>query len=459
MRTIVTFFVFCFFSTLLSATHNRAGEIIYEQTAPLTIQATIITYTQTSSIQADRDSLTICWGDGTCEMLLRSNENGAPLENDYKVNRYIGIHKYSALGNYTLSMTDPNRNGSVLNVNPPNSDQVQFHIQTNFTLRDLLLEGGSNQSPTLLFAPIDVGFIRQPFMHTPSATDLDGDSLAYELVTPLMNNDEIVPNYMPLDQIGAGTANSYTFNEITGLLIWDSPQIVGQYNIAIKIKSYRNGELTEELIRDMQILIKPEDNVPPEITTNPEQNALITIKAGKILEFEFAIFDSEDAFSSIRPFYQVAGESIQNNTEITENPFVGTLSGTFKWTPSLTDIRSMPYQIVFKATDSQGSASFKVLQVQVVETSTNIPLTFQQMGFKLFPNPTTSQAQLLLPNSQINQAATVSIFDNLGRLIQQKKIENTTPTIPLALENFQSGNYIIRFQTATTTVSTLLLVK
>jgi len=459
MRTTVTFLCFCFFYTSLHATHNRAGEIIYQQTDPLTIQATIITYTQTSSMAADRDNLTICWGDGTCEMLLRSNGNGEPIENDYKVNRYIGVHKYAGLGDYTLSMTDPNRNGSVLNVNPPNSGQVEFHIQTNFTLRDLLLEGGSNQSPTLLFAPIDVGFVRQPFAHTPSAIDLDGDSVAYELVTPLRGNDVIVPNYMALDQIGVGTTNSYTFDEVTGLLVWDSPQIVGQYNIAIKIKAYRDGELTEEMIRDMQILIKPDENTPPEITTNPEQNELITIKAGKTLEFEFAIFDAEDSFSGIRPLYRVAGASIQNNTEITENPFIATLSGTFKWTPALTDIRSMPYQIVFKATDSQGFAAFKVLQVQVVETSTSIPLTFQQLGFKVFPNPATSQVQLQLPANQINQAATISIFDNLGRLVQENKIDNTTSILPLNIANFQSGHYMLKFQTATTSVSTLLLVK
>lgn len=55
------------------ATHNQTSEIIYQQIDELTIEATIITYTQTSSVQADRDSLIICWGDGTCETLLRSD--------------------------------------------------------------------------------------------------------------------------------------------------------------------------------------------------------------------------------------------------------------------------------------------------------------------------------------------------------------------------------------------------
>lgn len=458
MRATVMTLLLCSFVSFLHATHNRAGEITYEQTGPSTIQATITTYIQTNSV-ADRDSLTLCWGDGTCQVLVRSNGNGDILENDYKVNHYSGIHTYTAFGSYTLSMTDPNRNNGILNINPPNSAEIQFHLQTTFTLRDLLLEGGSNRSPTLLIAPIDVGFVRQPFMHTPNAFDLDGDSIAYEIVTPLMDLNETVPNYIPIDQIGPGVENNYTFDEQTGLLIWDSPQIVGQYNIAIKIKSYRNGTLHEEMIRDMQILIKPEENTPPEINTNPEQSALITLKAGNPLAFDFAVHDSEDNPAEGEVFFRVSsGGIIQENSTVDWYPLIAALSGRFTWTPNLTDIRTMPYQIVFKATDSQGLATFRVFQVQVVENSTSIPLTFQQLGFQLFPNPATTQTQLKIPDNQLNKAATITIFDNLGRLVQQQQIDKTQAIETLNIGALQSGQYSIRFQTASTTVSTLLII-
>ncbi len=458
MRTTVTFLLLCFFSTLLLATHNRAGEIIYTQIAPLTIEATIITYTQTSTVQADRDSLTICWGDGTCETVTRSNGDGEPIENDYKINAYTSVHVYTALGNYTLSMTDPNRNGSILNVNPPNSDQVQFHLQTTFTLRNLLLEGGSNQSPTLLIAPIDVGFVRQPFMHTPNAIDLDGDSVAYELVTPLMGNDESVPNYMAIDQIGAGTANTYTFNEQTGLLVWDSPQIVGQYNIAIKIKAFRGEELTAEIIRDMQILIKPETNTPPFIQGINEN--LINIKAEQTIDLSFIGTDNEDGMGDLPPKLSLISETLIKGatTEYSET-FEGTSVSDFNWTPTLNDIRRMPYQITVKAVDSKGFATFKVILIQVIENTTSIPLTFQQLGFNLFPNPATTQAQLALPANQVNQAATIRIFDNLGRLVQQKQIESSLSRELLDVTNLPRGQYSVQIQTATATASTLLIIQ
>ena len=83
-----------FLSTIIAwATHNRAGEISVKQvgdcTTSLTVEATIVTYTKASSRPADRDTLTICWGDGHCERIPRFNGPGSPpqgetLENDTK---------------------------------------------------------------------------------------------------------------------------------------------------------------------------------------------------------------------------------------------------------------------------------------------------------------------------------------------------------------------------------------
>ncbi|HMR42327.1 MAG TPA: hypothetical protein PKC40_00770, partial [Saprospiraceae bacterium] len=77
------------FSIALQATHNRAGEITVRQLGTcesLMIEATITTYTKASSRAADRDTLTICWGDGNCEKVPRSNGSGQILPNDTKLN-------------------------------------------------------------------------------------------------------------------------------------------------------------------------------------------------------------------------------------------------------------------------------------------------------------------------------------------------------------------------------------
>ena len=129
---VLSFFVFVVvliaLPSSLLATHNRAGEISIEQVgdcvSSLTVKATIVTYSKASSFQADRDSLEICWGDGQCEYVYRINgpisggyHKGERLENDTKKNIYVAFHTFPALGTYNVSMTDPNRNGGILNVN------------------------------------------------------------------------------------------------------------------------------------------------------------------------------------------------------------------------------------------------------------------------------------------------------------------------------------------------------
>ena len=136
------------------ATHNRAGEITYVQIGELTIRAIITTYTKTSSIPADRDTLQLFWGDGTSTMVPRANGNGDPLPNDIKVNYYIAEHTYPGRASYTLSMTDPNRIGGITNVNPPNSDAVPFYLETTFTFLNTQFQG-FNSSPVLLQPPLD----------------------------------------------------------------------------------------------------------------------------------------------------------------------------------------------------------------------------------------------------------------------------------------------------------------
>ena len=78
-----------FLSIQLFATHNYAGEIIFRQISQHEIEATVITYTILSSIAADRDTLEICWGDGICQAIGRTNGPGNQGEiiGDFKKKR------------------------------------------------------------------------------------------------------------------------------------------------------------------------------------------------------------------------------------------------------------------------------------------------------------------------------------------------------------------------------------
>lgn len=451
MRTTVILSFLMIFSNTIFATHNRAGEITYRQIDANTIEATVITYTKTSSFPADRDSLEVCWGDGNCEILIRNQEKF--MDFDYKMNTYIGQHQYDEMTSFTISVSDPNRNGGILNVNEPHSGQVIFYIESTLFQLSTMTDNTSNQSPIMLEAPIDIGFIRQPFMHTPNAIDLDGDSVAYELITPLMANGQPVPNYMEVDEIGISAENTYSFDEQTGLFIWNSPQIVGEYSIAIKITSYRNGLPKDMVIRDMQILIMPDDNTPPQIQTGIETPDLLKTKTGQTVNLTFSTTDADGSNLSLSASSELL-KSENGATFISENNGMA----QFTWTIKETQVRSLPYQLVIKAVDDRGAATFKVIRILAQPFSTSVTAIFEEAGYTLFPNPVINYFNIQLPENKINKPTTVSIFDNTGRLVKQTTFQKAEAILNLEINTLTVGNYIVLVQTETEMVGTKLVV-
>lgn len=337
-----------------SATHNRAGEITYTQIGDLTIEATITTYTKASSIPADRDSLEICWGDGTCEWVLRSNgtgnpPQGIPLANDTKKNIYIATHTYPGQGHYQISMNDPNRNGGICNVNPPGSDNVPFHLTTTVTLLNSAFQGPNN-SPVLLQPPIDIGCVGQTFTHNPNAYDPDGDSLSYHLIVPQQDNNTNVPNYLFPNEIEPGPNNLITLNPTTGEFVWFTPQQTCEYNIAFIIVQYRNGMPIDTMIRDMQILIEECDNEPPVIEAIDE----ICVVAGETVSFDVRVtapIEESDQKVSVEVF---GGPMIVDDPAVfnvaqgfQDQPLIG----TFVWDTKCRHISDQYYSVVFRAED------------------------------------------------------------------------------------------------------------
>jgi hypothetical protein len=275
--------------TQLFATHNRAGEVTFEQIGPLTIKATVTTYTMTSSVAADRDSIEIFWGDGSSSMVPRANGWGDPQPNDIKINYYIATHTYSGRATYTISMYDPNRIAGILNVNYPDSANVPFYLETTFSFLNTQFLGDNN-SVRLLAPPIDFGCVGQVFRHNPNAYDIDGDSLSYTLIIPLQQKNSIVPDYRYPDQIGAGQDNVFTLDSITGDIVWSAPKIAGDYNIAFRVNEYRQGILISSTIRDMQILIRDMcQNQNPSIELIDE----ICVLAGEKVETDVFISDMD----------------------------------------------------------------------------------------------------------------------------------------------------------------------
>ncbi len=350
------------------ATHNRAGEIHIQQIGPLRIRATIITWTKATSTNADRPVLLINWGDNPMrfDSVYRSNGggNGEVFPNDYKYNIYIIEHTYAGPFTYRVSMTDPNRNGGILNVNPPSSELVPFHIETVFKFSDPQF-GGPNTTPYLLQPPIDIACVGRPFKHNPNAFDPDGDSLSYALTVPLQSLGNPAPNYLFPNQIVPGPNNTLQIDSRNGDILWRSPQIPGEYNLAFYVISWRNGAPIDTTLRDLQILVDRCDNNPP-VVKAPEK---ICVIAGQTVNFRVTANDSDP--NNFVQLTAIGAPLTSRYSPATFNVPIGPrrpeVVGTFQWKTACEHISNQPYYVVFKGLDSVNRTEPRLTDLKTVE--------------------------------------------------------------------------------------------
>lgn len=379
MKQLLSLFIFLFCLPLgVWATHNRSGEMTYRQIGPNDIELTITTYTKVSppSDQADRNELNVDWGDGTpTEQLIRTART--MIFNDIQENVYVGVHSYpgaTTTAPYVISMQDPNRNDRILNINNGNSIGVAFFLQTEVFLFNAAFFG-YNSSPILLEKPVDFGVVGEIFQHTPNGFDPDGDSIAYELIVPKQDRNSNVPGYQLVTDIGPGLNNQYSFDSTTGLFTWNAPQVAGEYNIAILVKSYRNGQYLGGIVRDIQIKIENAINEPPKL----EVIADLCVEAGELIEFDVEAWDEDIPLQLVT----LTGTGGPLSPTIVSPATFTSVSGTappgfplrsrFRWQTVCEHVQPQFWQLVFKAKDSYTQngndaslATFKVVRISIV---------------------------------------------------------------------------------------------
>ena len=364
------------------ATHNRAGEIYIKQIGPLTVEATVVTYTKAEGTSADRDTLLVNWGDGTFSNVIRingpfvgGNYKGEDLPNNIRKNIYKATHTYPGLKpSYTVSITDPNRNAGIKNLGDGQSDTVPFYIKTSFSLLNQQFQG-KNSTPILLQPPIDFGCVGEIFIHNPNAYDEDGDSLAYALVKPFQSVGVVVPKYKLPNEIAPGINNQISLDPQTGTFTWNAPQLDGEYNIAIMIVSYRNNVAIDTTIRDMQIRIQKVCNNEPPIVKNVAE---ICVIAGSTIDLPI-IGSDPDTKQKVR--LTALGGPLQLTSDkatftapkgfATQN-----VKGKFVWKTTCDHISQQPYIVIFKAEDNfkvdaltkdtSGLVTLNLLKIKVI---------------------------------------------------------------------------------------------
>lgn len=188
------------------------------------------------------------------------------------------------------------RNNTIFNILNPGDAGATYYTEIT-PLAQML----HNSSPTFkTIPPIAVcGNFSLQFDH--SATDIDGDSLAYYFVAPILgggnnsfgnNCEQIIPNpdcLPPYDSVSyrapftsrnpMGGSPAVTVHSKTGLLT-GTPNATGQFVVGVRVDEYRNGQLLSSTIRDFQFNVADCEKV---VKASIEANNVNS----KNLEFKF----------------------------------------------------------------------------------------------------------------------------------------------------------------------------
>lgn len=172
------------------------------------------------------------------------------------------------------------RNETIVNIREPGASGMVYYLEF-----PALTQNGNrflNSSPAFQMPKGDYACVNKPFTFAFGATDADGDSLHYSLVTPYQGNSEpggpgpfnSIPGpnpgagliFYPAPyssvswQTGYGATNAIPgnpplrVNAITGELAFTASQ-TGLYVFAVLCEEYRNGMKIGEVRRDYQLLV------------------------------------------------------------------------------------------------------------------------------------------------------------------------------------------------------------
>lgn len=260
-----------------------------------------------------------------------------------------GVQQYIYKGNTTFPMQCSDwvmsfslccRNGAINTITNPLSDNiyVEAHLDN--------LNYPCNSSPVFSNLPVPFVCVGQKYCFGHGATDIDGDSLSYELVTPSTSDTTKVNYLAPYTATQPLSSNPIvTFNGATGDICM-TPNTIQVTVLAVLVKEWKNGKLVGSVLRDMQLRILNCNNSVPSVSgINGTNQFSISACAGTPLTFTVNSADADAGQTlSLVSNNSISGASF--NASAGSRPV-----GTFSWTPTMADISGNPYCFTVKVQD------------------------------------------------------------------------------------------------------------
>ncbi|OEK06212.1 hypothetical protein BFP71_00610 [Roseivirga misakiensis] len=376
----------------LAATHLRAGNITAVRISETNFRYrfTLVIYRDTESgVQVGNGSFN--FGDGRIvggrQALINNSLNGfreTALANFTSVVVIEFEHTFLNEGDFIVSYSEGNRNQNIINLGGGASGTIPFHIETFMKISSRF----SNNTPQLTVPPLDRACIGSQFFHNSGAFDIDGDSLAYRIVTPQQGRGVDANFYLPVNDAtvsnlreDGGSPARFQIDPFDGTLVWDAAQFVGEYSIAFIVEEWRKSEITGEaeligyVTRDMQIIAVTCENDRPELVL-PADTCISALSEIQVVVTGRDVNDDQVFIEAFGGSFQVntspasflALPDLVDDRSFRDQP----AQSLFTWQTSLSHIRDQPYEVVFKVTDRPADRSqnpltdFKSLSIKVV---------------------------------------------------------------------------------------------
>jgi len=423
----------------INGTHLRGGYIQARSISQfsLTYRISVIGFTNTDSdIQFGGGVLL---ANGTEIVGDRGNVLQVDLENGIAFNSFSVDVTFPQPGIYTIAYREENRNKEVINI--LDSENTSFYIETTIVTDPFLGIVNTGSVSNIIFSA-QVG---TAYHFMPQVNDIDGDFLQFRFITPLSASNMPTKYTSPIDpslyqDFNSGNQNgdgppSFSVNELTGMLVWDAPQMAGNYNLALAMSEYREIDgryfFSSRTIIDFQLVVD-------ELGQSPRIDFDDFSCLGIDDEFEFKVTSPDTYSIKISP--ELAVKTL-NGDSFNPQGLLG-LSGNNSITLTFTNnVVNRPVAIQIGSNDAlferDLTASFGFflsdncpgfLNIEGIITAVE-----NDQNIRFCPNPV--QNQLYIPD--LKGPSDISLFDIEGRLrleirgnlLQQIDLSGFTPGV------------------------------
>jgi len=310
---------------------------------------------------------------------------------------YHAVVTFPNTGNWLVSYEECCRNAAILNMASPGGESHYFYSN--------VLVDTTNSTPVFLNPPIVLAQDSVPFYYNPLPFDADGDSITWSLDIPLSMSGAPVMGYV------LPTSDSlvpFNMDPLTGEITF-LPIAIGNYQVSMRVKEYRNGVQIGEITRDMQIIVVPSANLPVAVITNsntaPYNGKSYTLAPNSNFTMSVSVFDLDAQSITI----EGAGEPFllaSNPATLTTTNGVGSASASVNWTPNASQLRAAAYVIGLRVSENYGNQVFQSdLSVSLrVGDATGIAHNTKAPSFGINPNPSTGDFSI-----QYNSTSTMPV--------------------------------------------------